>query len=203
MVGHVNPTHLKMPPDGLVQANPVPACVRIPAPDLARHGAGPVPILPKVTLMKLPQGTLILVVDGSHMLLLRNKGDAHAPALEVVDQDRQDNPPNRDQMSDAPGVSGSPLHPGRDTMTRSDPHRRREALFLAAALRRTAAYLDHADAETQLIVVAPPPALGALRDHYDAPILAHLLAEIPKDLTRHAVDSIAAHLSAAAEPLNR
>lgn len=139
--------------------------------------------------MKLRHETIVLVADGSRMLLLRNQGDAVYPDLRVIEHRERENPANRKLRSDAPGVAHSMGHPGRSTMDDGDPHQDSEDRFIAEAadaLARVAA-----EGHNGIVVVAPPAALGALRRHYHPVLADRLIAEIDKDLTRHPVDAIA------------
>lgn len=144
--------------------------------------------------MHLPHDMVALVVDGSRLLLLRNQGDAINPVMEVVEHHRIAPPPNRDLLSDAPGVSSSAAFPGRDTLDRSDPHHAAEIAFIdhAAEVLARAAQREGPG----LVVVAPPMALGELRRHYDRAVEARLLAEIPRDLTKQPVEEITRTLQA-------
>lgn len=138
--------------------------------------------------MKLKNGTIAMVVDGSRMLLLRNDGDAVTPDLKVIEHRAFDNPANRDLLSDAPGVGSIGMGPGHSTYGEADPHQQNEDRFAADAAKALAEAA--ANSEGDLIVVAPPETLGVLRRHYDRTVKARLLAEIAKDLTKHPVPEI-------------
>ena len=138
--------------------------------------------------MKLKNGTILLVADGSKMLLLRNEGDAKYPDLRVFEHRSFENPPNHELMSDAPGVCHSSMGPGRSAYEEADPHQVNEDRFAAGAARALgqAAKQNAGD----LIVVAPPDTLGVLRRHYDRSVKERLVVEIDKDLTKHPVEEI-------------
>lgn len=138
--------------------------------------------------MKLKQDALVLVVDGSRMLLLRNNGTATEPDLAVVEHRQFENEPNRTLFADAPGLSAGMVHPGRSTHDQGDPHREREIEFCRGA----AALLDKVTLEEDgdVIVVAPPQALGELRRHYSREVSARLTGEVAKDLVKHPVSDI-------------
>lgn len=143
--------------------------------------------------MRLPNDTIVLVADGSRMLLLRNHGDDLHPDLRVISHREIDNPPNRELLADAPGVGFSSTYRGRDTFSKSEPHQAVEDCFAAeavAALARVAKC-----ASSGLVVVAPPHALGEMRKHYNEAIRKCLVAEIDRDLLKHPVDEITRHLS--------
>jgi protein required for attachment to host cells len=139
--------------------------------------------------MKLDNGTIVLVVDGSRMLLLRNRGDEAYPDLAVLEHRAFRNPPNRELMTDAPGVGFSTGHPGRATFEEGDPHSVNAQRFVAAAADALA-QAAHAQAG-DLVVVAPPETLGTLRRHYDRAVHGRIVAEIAKDFTKHPVAEIA------------
>jgi protein required for attachment to host cells len=143
--------------------------------------------------MKLPHDIIVLVADGSRMLLLKNHGDEVYPDLRVIAHRQFENPPNRELLSDAPGVGFSSGHSGRDTVSRGDPHQANEDRFIAGAAEALA---EVADTASGLIVVAPPAALGELRRHYDAKIRKALVAEIHRDLVKHPVEEITRLLTA-------
>lgn len=142
--------------------------------------------------MRLPHDIVILVADGSRMLLLKNDGDPVCPDLRVIGHRQMENPSNRELLSDAPGLGFASGYPGRDTFSKSDPHQANEDRFLAGAAEALA---EVADSASGLIVVAPPDALGELRRHYDARVRKALVAEIDRDLVKHPVDEITRLLS--------
>ena len=75
----------------------------------------------------------------------------------------------------------------------TDPHRHEERAFL----HEVAAVLDEAcdrGAFHNLIVVAPPKALGDLRAEFSDAVRERITAELPKDLTKVAVHDLPAHL---------
>ncbi|WCT78601.1 host attachment family protein [Novosphingobium humi] len=143
--------------------------------------------------MKLAHDIIILVADGTRMLLLKNHGNPLNPDLRVIGHRQFENPPNRDLLADAPGISVSRAFPGHDTIARGDPHQANEDAFLMEAAEALAGVVE---ASAGLVVVAPPRALGVLRQHYGDHVRARLLAEIDKDLVRHPVDDIARLLCA-------
>lgn len=133
--------------------------------------------------MKIAYGTILLVTDGSKMLVMRNEGDALYPELSVIKHREIDNPPNRQQLTDAPGVSVSSVGSIRNSYQQADTHQLREnhfAVEAAAALAEAAAGHD-----VDIIVIAPPATLHVLRDHYTPAVEKRLIAEVDKDLVKH------------------
>ena len=144
--------------------------------------------------MKLKKGTILLVADGTKMLLLCNRGDVQYPDLTVIEHRAFENPPNRELMSDAPGVGHATGYHGRAAFEEADPHQENEDRFAAEAARA----LDRAAREHlgDLIVVAPPHTLGKLRRHYGSGVRERLAGEVAKDLTKHPVAEIERLLAA-------
>lgn len=150
--------------------------------------------------MRLKNGTIALVTDGSKMLLLRNEGDTVFPDFRVIDHDGVMTMPNRDLVSDAPGVTHFARHGGRSTYGSDDPHRRAEMKFAEAAADALAQAAEAHGGE--LIVVAPPQSLAVLRRHYGRTIRSRLVAEIDKDLTKHPIAEITRLVVAHEPPLS-
>lgn len=132
--------------------------------------------------MKIAYGTILLVTDGSKTLMMRNEGDALYPELSVVAHREIDNPPNREQLADAPGVSFSSMGGARNSYQQTDIHRLQEDRFAMEAAEALAKAIDGNEAD--IIVVAPPATLHVLRDHYTSAIRKRLIAEVDKDLVK-------------------
>lgn len=138
--------------------------------------------------MRLAHDAIVMVLDGSRMLLMRNRGDPVYPDLEVIAHQQFENLPNRELRSDAPGLSYSSNYPGRNTVARGDPHHANEQRFAAAALDVLAGSLGNEG--EGIVIVAPPETLGELRQHYPRAVAERIVAEIAKDLTKHPVEEI-------------
>ena len=144
--------------------------------------------------MNLPNNTLVLVADGRKMLFLRNHGDAAQINLRVEAHREQENPPNRDQASDAPGRSFASVGSSGSTMEETDFHQIAEDRFAAEAADLLRERALSGDFET-LVVVAPPRTLGELRKHYHKEVASRIINEINKDLTGCPIDEIEAALT--------
>lgn len=150
--------------------------------------------------MQIPHDAVVLVADGRKMLLFRNAGDEQYPDLQVLAHDEKQVPAREDMGRDEPGVtfSGSkgsgavgnaPGANNRSGYEENDFHQLEEDRFAADCaemLRMRALANDF----KQLIVVAPPRALGELRKHYHKEVEARLLGEIAKDVTHRPTDEI-------------
>lgn len=149
--------------------------------------------------MILPHKTIVLVADGARMLVLRNDGDAGAPALGVLEHRETPVPFNRDLFADAPGRTFSSHSPTRSAYDHGDAHKAREEGFLAAAVAALAAHL--APDTPGIVIAADPVSLGVIRQHYTPAITNLLLAEYGKDFTPMPVAEITRQLQQAELPL--
>lgn len=142
--------------------------------------------------MMLAHNTLVLVADGRKLLFLRNHGDEMRIDLQLEAHQEQQNPPTREQGTDAPGrsfASGG----RRSAMEETDFHQIEEDRFAAEAamlLRDRALDGDF----KALVVVAPPRTLGELRKHYHKEVASRIVQELHKDLTGFPVEEIEAAL---------
>lgn len=143
--------------------------------------------------VKLPEGAWVVVCDGRKALILENVGDADYPDLRTRDVDKKDHPATSALGVDRPGRVHQSVGSHRSAMEETDWHDQAEEAFLADLIRRLDAALL-SKAVKDLVMVAPPRALGALRKAYSGHIRSALIAEIDKDLTTMPVDQIEKHL---------
>ena len=146
--------------------------------------------MPKV---KIRQGDWVVVCDGGKALMLENIGDEVFPNLKTRETNDNSNPPTREQGTDEPGRAFQSVGGARSAMEQTDLHEQSERAFLT----RLAARLDAAVKAGQiksLIIVAPPRALGVIRNAYTPALRAAVQAEIDKDLVRMPVHQIEKHL---------
>lgn len=150
--------------------------------------------------MQIPHDAMVVVADGRKMLLFRNEGDEQFPKLEVVAHEEKNIPAREDFATDEPGstFSGSKgsgevgFAPGannRSGYEETDFHQLEEDRFAAdtAEMLRLRALRNEF---SQLIVVAPPKALGELRKHYHKEVEARIIGEIAKDYSNRPTDEI-------------
>jgi len=146
--------------------------------------------------VKIAAGAWVVVCDGAKAVILRNAGDGAYPDLRTHEVFEQDNPSTEEQGTDRPGRSYSSVGPGRSAMEQTDWHDLAEQRFL----KRIAEHLHqaaHAGEAKQLIIVAPPRALGVLRQSYTPAIRNALQAELDKDLAHLPNDQLEKHLKSA------
>jgi protein required for attachment to host cells len=139
----------------------------------------------------------VLVGDGRKALFLRNHGDADLLDLRRVSVRLDDNPPTREQGTDAPGRAfGS--NGVRSAVENTDWHELEEHRFAASV----AAEIDEAirtGACKEIVLVAPPKVLGDLRKQLHNETLKHVKGEVAKDLTHHPINKIEEILGKRAE----
>jgi protein required for attachment to host cells len=139
--------------------------------------------------------TWVLIGDGRKALVLRNAGTPQQPSFEVVDALRDNaNPPNREQGTDRPGRLRHSVIGKRSAVEQTDWHEIGENKFAATVASRLASAANQKRFE-QIILIAPPSTLAALRSRLDSKI--RVSAEIGKDLTNHPLPEIARLLAGA------
>jgi protein required for attachment to host cells len=138
---------------------------------------------------KLKHDGWLMVADGAKAMIFRNEGDEKYPNLQMFWERKQDNPPTREQGTDRQGrLKDNALH-HRSSVDETDWHRQKEDHFAAEIADKLYQYA-HQDSFAELIVVAPPRTLAALRKQFHREVSERVIAEIDKDLTNHPVHEI-------------
>ncbi len=127
--------------------------------------------------------TWVVIADGAHARIYLNEGPGTG-LVPALDHDFIGNRLSSHEMgSDRPGVTFSSSGPGRHAIApHTDPHEHAKHEFirlLAKAIREGL----NAHAFEQLILVAPPKALGDLRADLDPRAAKLVKAELHKDFT--------------------
>ena len=141
------------------------------------------------------QGDWVVICDGKKALVLENVGDTKFLNLKTRQVYEQPLPKTSEQGTDAPGRSINSIDSRRSAMEQTDWHDQEEQRFL----QKLAGHLDaevNAGNAKALILIAPPRALGVLRQAYSPNLRSALRAEIDKDLVRMPVRDIEKHLAA-------
>jgi len=139
--------------------------------------------------------TWVLVADGARARILANTGPKSG-LVPVPGTARVQHVPKTSELgSDKPGRSlSSAGGPGnRAAMETTDWHQFEEQKFA----KQIAGLLDAAAQEgdfDQLVLVAPPKALGELRASLNEQTRAKVCGELAKDLTKHALADLPSHL---------
>jgi protein required for attachment to host cells len=145
--------------------------------------------------IKIDRGEWVVVCDGAKALILENIGTKANPSLKTKEVHQQDDLPTREIGTDAPGRAFQSVGSKRSALEQTDWHVQEEERFL----RKLAGRLDAAVIAGQtksLILVAPPRALGMMRQVYSNHLRNALQAEVDKDLIKLPINEIARHLTA-------
>lgn len=145
--------------------------------------------------VKIEQGEWVVVCDGSKALFLVNAGDSKFPNLKTREVLEQKVPPTSELGSDAPGRSHSSVGHGRSSVEQTDYHTLQEEEFLRGIAAKLDAALQKGEAKS-VILVAPPRAIGVLRQAYTHALKQGVRAEIQKDYVKLPVYEIEKHLAA-------
>jgi protein required for attachment to host cells len=146
-----------------------------------------------MTGLKIDQGDWVAVCDGSKALLLENIGDAVFPNLKTREVYEQKAPKTHELGTDAPGRAFSSVGAIRSAIEQTDWHDQTERAFLEDLAGRLDAAVTAGETNA-IVIVAPPRALGVLRQSYSPRLRQALRAEVDKDLVRMPVHEIEKHL---------
>lgn len=145
--------------------------------------------------VKIPRNTWLVVCDGAKALVLRNDGDAELLNLIPVDVTFEVHSPTREQGKDRPGRVYQSQGTARSAIEETDRHSEAEQVFLAKVAEWLNAHVQD-NMIKKLMVIAPPKALGTLREHLLPSTRVAIIAEIAKDLVKLPILEIEKHLAA-------
>ncbi|SHI87211.1 host attachment family protein [Wenxinia saemankumensis] len=131
----------------------------------------------------------VVIADGEKALFLRNLTDGEDPNLEVVREESQENPPDREQSANRPGRVGQSANPGKSAYDDTDWHELAKDRF-AAHLAEMLYERAHKGQFDRIVICAAPNVLGTLRDHLHKEVQSKVVAEVPKTLTNHPIPEI-------------
>jgi protein required for attachment to host cells len=132
--------------------------------------------------LKIRQGDWVIVCDGKKALVLENAGDEKFLNLRTR------------EVHEHPDPKTHELGTERSSMEQTDWHAQEEDRFLRKLADRLDAAVN-AGLTKSLILVAPPRALGVLRQTYSHNLRAAVRAEIDKDFVKLPVHEIEKHLA--------
>jgi protein required for attachment to host cells len=141
----------------------------------------------------IDQGDWVVVCDGKKALLLENVGDAVFPNLKTKEVHEQDVAKTHEQGAGTRGRAFGSAGGVRSAVAESDRHDQSERAFLEDLAGRLDAAVTAGETKS-LIIVAPPRALGLLRQAYSPHVRQAVRAELDKDLVRMPVHEIEKHL---------
>jgi len=138
---------------------------------------------------KINRGDWVVICDGRKALILENVGDWKFPNLRMVETREQSDPPTHEQGTARPGRVHSSIGSARSSVEQTDWHDEAERAFLHGLVGRLDTAI-RAGQTKHLFVVAPPRALGMLRQAYTGHIREALQEEVDKDLVRVPIHDI-------------
>ena len=147
-----------------------------------------------ISRLKIDHGDWVIVCDGAKALVLENIGDDNLPTLKTREVHEHPDPKTSEQGTDAPGRSINSVGAMRSAVAQTDWHDQAERSFLVSLAARLDAAIKGGETKG-LIMVAPPRALGMIRQAYSQRLRDVLRAEINKDLIKLPVDEIEKHLA--------
>jgi protein required for attachment to host cells len=144
--------------------------------------------------LKIEQGEWVVVCDGKKALVLENVGDQKFPNLKTRKVYEQPDPKTRELGTDEPGRAFSSASSNRSAMEQTDWHDQSERRFLEDLVARLDAEVLAGKLKS-LIMIAPPRALGVMRNAYTGHLRGVLRAELDKDFVKMPVHEIERHLT--------
>ena len=145
--------------------------------------------------LRIHNGDWVVVCDGAKALILENAGDAVSLNLKTKEVREQPDAKTREQGTDAPGRAVNSVDARRSAMEQTDWHTRDEERFLTELSKRLDAAVTAGEAKS-LVLVAPPRALGVIRQAATPSLRKAVRAEIDKDYVKMPVHEIERHLAA-------
>jgi protein required for attachment to host cells len=137
--------------------------------------------------------TWVVVADGARARILERKGRGKPLALVDEMSSPDSRRPTRDQGTGKPGRGFSPISGRHEFSDPVDWHEAAKSEFLRELAERILG-LSRENAFDEIILVAPPKALGELRSRLGGQLGRRLKAEINKDLTQLSVHELPARL---------
>jgi protein required for attachment to host cells len=138
--------------------------------------------------------TYVLIADGSQARLLSSKG-LGKPLTEVTGGAyHHDLKPDHELQSDRPGRVHESANVSRHAIEREDLHRKEKQKF-ATELAEVLDARFGKDEFQRLVIVAPPEALGFIRNALSDKVRDAILGELAKDLTKMTNTEIHAQLA--------
>jgi protein required for attachment to host cells len=145
--------------------------------------------------LKIRQGDWVVVCDGKKALVLENTGDEKFLNLKTKEVYEQPDPKTHELGTDEPGRAFQSVGSMRSAMEQTDWHAQEEQRFLEKLAGRLDQALNGGKAR-HVFMVAPPRALGILRQAYSHSLREAVSAELDKDFVRMPVYEIEKHLAA-------
>ena len=145
--------------------------------------------------LRIHNGDWVVVADGAKALILENAGDGMHPNLKTREVHEQESARTNEQGTDAPGRSVNSVGSRRSAMEQTDWHTQEEQRFLADLAKRLDAVVAKGETKS-IVIVAPPRALGVIRQACTNGLRGAIRAEIDKDYVKMPVHEIEKKLAA-------
>ena len=141
--------------------------------------------------MLIDHGTLILVIDGAHMMLYRNTAHNRSAELELIAARHHRAANTADMGVSAQGRSftSGAGESRRNTYEPTDFHQQEEDQFAAESIKLLEA--KQREHKMSVIIISPPKMLGVVRKMYGAALKQAVIAEIHHDYVRKSPHEIA------------
>lgn len=149
--------------------------------------------------MPLPHNALVLVVDGTKVLYLRNHGDENQIDLRTESHDQREDRKDRDIKTDAPGTTKQSGGYGRSTYEETDFQQQEEDRWVKDAADELKARVLRNDFEA-LAIVAPPKALGILKKALHKEVEKRIVCTVNKEMSGRPIPDIEALLNGHTRP---
>ena len=144
--------------------------------------------------LKIEQGEWVVVCDGKKALVLENIGDQKFPNLKTRKVYEQPDAKTHELGTEAPGRAFASVGSSRSAGEQTDWHDQNERRFLEELVARLDAEVVAGKLKS-LIMIAPPRALGMMRNAYSGHVRRVLRAELDKDFVKMPVHEIERHLT--------
>jgi protein required for attachment to host cells len=144
--------------------------------------------------MKIAEGAWVVVCDGAKALVLENAGDEKFPNLRAREVFEEPHALTHEQGTDAPGRAHSSVGHGRSAIEQTDWHEQAERQFLGKLMAQLDAAVTAGQVKS-LIMIAPPRALGVIRQAYSQQVRSAVQHEVDKDLVKMPVYEIEKYLT--------
>lgn len=145
--------------------------------------------------LKIRNGEWVVVCDGAKALIFENIGDTDIPNFKTREVHEQDTAKTHERGTGAPGRVHESVGAARSAVEQTDWHDLAEREFLTQLAKRLDKAVETKEAKS-IIVVAPPRALGMLREAYPGQLKSAIREEVAKDYVKMPVDQIEKHLTA-------
>lgn len=144
--------------------------------------------------LKIEAGDWVVICDGAKALILENVGDQMFPNLRTREVHTQADPATREEGTAAPPRAHQTMGPGRSGVVHSGGQDSERSFLIDLAGRLDAA-LGAGEAKA-FVLVAPPRALGMIREAYSPAVQQAIRAELDKDYVNMPVHEIEKRLAA-------